>query len=256
MRSWKISGDWRKLSSTLTMNTGRPYLRVAFAILAVVLMVAGYFIFRAFAAGRLTDPSRLVRWLRDPALYSSWNVPAGQRCGEAPFIFPTQGFVGFVWDDSFRIGHRHQGIDVFGGKPVGEAQVIAAYAGYLTRLPDWKSTVIIRIPEDPLNPQRQIWAYYTHMADPNGESYISLEFPPGTYERYVEAGTVLGYQGSYSGDPNNPTGVHLHFSLVKDDGNGGFTNELEIENTLDPSPYLGMELNAQTNQGQVPVCQG
>jgi hypothetical protein len=237
------------------MSTGRSYLRTALAILAVVLMVAGYFIIRAFAAGRLTDPSRLVRWLRDPALNSSWSVPAGERCGEAPFIFPTQGYIGFVWDDSFRIGHRHQGIDVFGGKPVGEAQVIAAYAGYLTRLPDWKSTVIIRIPKDPLNPQRQIWTYYTHMADRNGESYISLEFPPGTYERYVEAGTVLGYQGSYSGDPNNPTGVHLHFSLVKDDGYGGYTNELEIENTLDPSPYFGMELNAQTNQGQVPVCQ-
>ena len=237
------------------MSTKRSYLRVALAVLAVISMVAGYFIFRARSVGRLANPSRLALWLRDPVAHFAWNVPAGQRCGDAPFIFPTQGFVGFVWDDSFRIGHRHQGIDVFGGKPVGEEPVIAAYPGYLTRLPDWKSTVIIRIPDDPLNPQRQIWTYYTHMADPNGESYISLEFPPGTYDRYVEAGTVLGYQGSYSGDPNNPTGVHLHFSVVKDDGNGGFMNELEIENTLDPSPYLGMELNAQTNQGQVPVCQ-
>ena len=237
------------------MSTKRSYLRVALAVLAVISMVAGYFIFRARGAGGLTNPSRLALWLRDPDAHSAWNVPAGQRCGDAPFIFPTQGFVGFVWDDSFRIGHRHQGIDVFGGKPVGEEPVIAAYPGYLTRLPDWKSTVIIRIPDDPLNPQRQIWTYYTHMADPNGKSYISLEFPPGTYDRYIEAGTVLGYQGSYSGDPNNPTGVHLHFSVVKDDGNGGFMNELEIENTLDPSPYLGMELNAQTNQGQVPVCQ-
>lgn len=236
------------------MSTKRSYLRVALAVLAVISMVAGYFIYRDRSVGRLANPSRLALWLRDPAAHSAWNVPAGQRCGDAPFIFPTQGFVGFVWDDSFRIGHRHQGIDVFGGKPVGEEPVIAAYPGYLTRLPDWKSTVIIRIPDDPLNPQRQIWTYYTHMADPNGESYISLEFPPGTYDRYVEAGTVLGYQGSYSGDPNNPTGVHLHFSVVKDDGNGGFMNELEIENTLDPSPYLGMELNAQTNQGQVPVC--
>lgn len=237
------------------MSTRRSYLRVALAVLAVFSMVAGYFIFRAYSAGRLANPGRLALWFRDPARHSAWNVPAGQRCGDAPFIFPTQGFVGFVWDDSFRIGHRHQGIDVFGGQPVGEVPVIAAYSGYLSRLPEWKSTVIIRIPEDPLNPQRQIWAYYTHMADSNGESYISLEYPPGTYERYVEAGTVLGYQGSYSGDPNNPTGVHLHFSVVKDDGKGGFTNELEIENTLDPSPYLGMGLNAQTNQGRVPVCQ-
>lgn len=32
--------------------------------------------------------------------------------------------------------------------------------------------------------------------------------------------------------------MHLHFSIVKDDGNGRFLNELRIENTLDPSPYL------------------
>jgi hypothetical protein len=71
----------------------------------------------------------------------------------------------------------------------------------------------------------------------------------------VEQGTLLGYQGNYSGDPNNPTGVHLHFSIVKDDGNGTFLNELEIKNTLDPSPYFGMPLNARENPDEVPVCE-
>src|SRR5690606_10798710 len=123
--------------------------------------------------------------------------------------------------------------------------VVAAYAGYLTRLPDWKSTVIIRIPDDPLQPGRQIWTYYTHMADAHGNDYISPEFPPGTTERFVEAGTLLGYQGNYSGNPADPVGMHLHFSVVRDDGRGRFMNELLIENTLDPSPYLGVRGSEQ-----------
>jgi murein DD-endopeptidase MepM/ murein hydrolase activator NlpD len=93
------------------------------------------------------------------------------------------------------------------------------------------------------------------MADSSGNSFISSAFPPGTSEVYVEAGTLLGYQGNYSGDPGNPTGVHLHISIVKDDGFGNFMNELDISNTYDPSPYLGLPLNANVNPDTIPVCE-
>lgn len=166
---------------------------------------------------------------------------------------PTDGYIGFLWGDSFRPGHRHQGIDIFAGTEPGITEVRAAYSGYLTRLADWKSSLIIRIPQDPLQPDRQIWTYYTHLASPQGESYIVQAFPPASQEVYVEAGTLLGYQGNYSGDPNNPVGVHLHFSIVKD-RNGRFLNELEIENTLDPSPYFGLPLNTESNPDPVPRC--
>jgi peptidoglycan LD-endopeptidase LytH len=198
---------------------------------------------------------QVLAWLNDPASYPEWRIQSGQRCGNAPFILPTDGFVGYLWNDSFQIGHRHQGIDIFGGTEVNVTPVIAAYPGYLTRQTDWKSSVIIRIPDDPLQPGRQIWVYYTHMASPDGESYISAAYPPGISEIFVEAGTLLGYQGNYSGTPGNPTGVHLHISIVKDNGQGGYLNELEIDNTLDPSPYLGLPLNAQTNSDVIPVCQ-
>ena len=178
----------------------------------------------------------------------------GERCGNAPFVFPTQGFVGFLWGDSFRPGHLHQGIDIFGGKPAGETPVYAANDGYLSRLPDWKSSLIIRIPVDPFMPSRQIWTYYTHLADQKGNSYISPEFPPGTIEIPISAGTFLGYQGDYSGDPDNPTGVHLHFSIVLDDGKGRFLNELEFANTLDPSAYFQLNLNARNNLDEIPLC--
>jgi murein DD-endopeptidase MepM/ murein hydrolase activator NlpD len=181
-------------------------------------------------------------------------IRAGESCPGAPFRLPTDGYIGFIWGDSFRPGHQHQGIDIFSGTSPGTTPVYAAHAGFLTRLPDWRSSVIIRIPEDPLQPGRQIWTYYTHMADREGGSFIETQFPPGTNEMPVAAGTLLGYQGDFSGDPDNPVGVHLHFSIVQDDGQGRFRNELRIQNTLDPSPYLGLPLNASRNRGEVIVC--
>jgi len=221
--------------------------------LVIVTLAVGYFFYREFR----TDSARTARvlaWIRSPASHPEWSVQAGQRCSTAPFLIPTNGYIGYLWGDTFRIGHRHQGIDIFGGSDVQITPVVAAYSGYLTRLPDWKASLIIRIPEDPLEPGRQIWTYYTHMANPQGDSFIVPDFPPGAHEVFVQAGTLLGYQGDYSGDPGNPVGVHLHFSIVQDDGQGGFRNELQISNTIDPSPYLGLPLNASTNQDQIPVC--
>jgi len=230
----------------------RP-LRVILSILLIATLVGGYYAYQWFnrSGVRMT---RLRSWLQDAESHPDWVITAGERCGDSPFSMPTSGYIGFLWDDSFRPGHRHQGLDIFGGSEIGITPVYAAYSGYLTRLSDWRSTVIIRIPSDPLQPNRQIWTYYTHMASKSGEPFINSDFPPGASEIYVEEGTLLGYQGNYSGDPNNPTGIHLHFSIVKDDGSGHFLNELKIQNTLDPSPYLGICLNAKINQGQIPVC--
>lgn len=221
-------------------------------VVAGILSGLGYYLFRMRPVA--TRSLNVWEWIRHPQDHPDWIIRVGTRCGQAPFLMPTDGFVGYLWDDSFKFGHRHQGIDIFAGSGVDETAVKAAYAGYLTRLPDWKSSVIVRVPQDPLQPERQIWIYYTHMADQAGNSFISSEFPPGTTEEYIEAGTLLGYQGNYSGDPNNPVGVHLHFSIVKDDGQGDFLNELEIRNTLDPSPYLGLSLNARNSDGSIITC--
>src|SRR5688572_389919 len=228
-----------------------------FLILSIILVMGiaaaatAYYTYRPNIA-RL---DKFRQWRRDPTSHADWSLVAGTRCESAPFLFPTDGFAGFLWGDSFGLHHTHQGIDVFAGTDVGITRVIAAYPGYLTRSPDWKSAVIVRVPEDPLQPGRQIWLYYTHMADEQGNSFISSEFPAGTFEKFIEAATFLGYQGNYSGDPNNPVGVHLHFSIVEDDGNGKFKNELDIKNTLDPSPYLGLPLNGYENRDRVPLCE-
>ncbi len=225
---------------------------ILLAILTAVITAAivAYYTYRPNAA----RVDKFHQWIQNPASHPDWKLAAGSQCGSAPFVFPTDGFAGFLWGDLMGRLHKHQGIDVFGGTDPGVTRVVAAYPGYLTRLPDWKSSVIVRVPEDPLHPGQQIWLYYTHMADPAGNSFIPADFPPGTSEKLIEAGTLLGYQGDYSGDPTNPVGVHLHFSIVKDDGTGKFKNELDINNTLDPSPYLGLPLNGYENRDQVPLC--
>jgi hypothetical protein len=224
------------------------------SVIFVALIAAGataYYTYRPNAA-RI---DKFRQWIRNPDSHSDWKLGAGSQCGSAPFLFPTDGFAGFLWGDSFGLRHTHQGIDVFGGTEAGLTPVVSAYPGYLTRLPEWKSAVIVRVPNDPLNPGRQIWLYYTHMADRFGNSYIAEEFPAGTSEKPIEAGIFLGYQGDFSGDPNNPVGVHLHFSIVEDDGTGEFKNELDIDNTIDPSPYLGISLNGYENRDRVPLCE-
>jgi hypothetical protein len=222
----------------------------------VVLAAAGvgvYWVLRHWSSSPLRD-ERVLAWIRSPQSHPEWAVQMGQRCAAAPFMLPTSGYIGYLWDDSFRVGHRHQGIDIFGGAKPGVVEVRTAYDGYLSRLPDWKSSLIVRIPRDPLQPERQIWTYYTHLAGPDGVSLIAPEFPPGTSEVFVPAGTLLGRQGNFSGTPGAPVGVHLHFSIVLDDGQGHFRNELEIANTLDPSPYLGLNLNAHNNRDEIPRC--
>jgi len=224
------------------------------SVVLVVILTAAITAYYTYSpnAGRIV---KFRAWMRDPASHPEWKLAAGSHCGSAPFLFPTDGFAGFLWGDSFGLRHTHQGIDIFAGTEIGITRVISAYPGYLTRLPDWKSAVIVRVPSDPLNRGEQIWLYYTHMADQFGNSFISDEFPAGTSEKPIEAGVFLGYQGDYSGDPNNPVGVHLHFSIVQEDGTGQFKNELEIKNTLDPSPYLGLPLNADDNRDRVPICE-
>ncbi|MCP4363063.1 MAG: M23 family metallopeptidase [Chloroflexi bacterium] len=176
------------------------------------------------------------------------NLVTVQReaCPGVPFILPADGFIGLLYEDPrgpYSKQNPHQGIDIFSNTQAGITPVYAAYNGYVTREDDWRSTLIMRVPRDPLNSERQIWLYYTHMADRAGNDFIVDAFSPGTHEQFVEQGTLLGYTGNYNGDSARSVWVHLHFSIVQDDGNGRYTNEIKFNNTIDPSPYLGMALN-------------
>ncbi len=216
------------------------------------LIFGGYWAYRILVlTGSRT--SRIMQFIRGENHSTFPMIKAGTHCDGYPLVFPSDGYVGFYWDDSFRPFHRHQGIDIFGGEKPGITPVYAASDGFLTRESGWVSSLIVRVPQDPLLPDRQIWIYYTHLAMPDGTSTIVDRFLKGSNEVPIKAGDLLGYQGNYSGDPLNPVGVHLHLSIVKDDGNGHYLNELKIQNTIDPSAYFGMLLNSQ-NPNPIDGC--
>ena len=226
---------------------------VIFLAAGIVGMAGLYLVGRTYLGGR---NKMVFNYLRNPEKYPEYEVMALTRCGDAPFVMPSKGFIGYTYGDTFKLFNRHQGIDIFGGTEAGKTPVYAPYDGFLTREEGWHSSVIIRVPQDPLTPERQIWLYMTHMADPEGNSFIDNAFPQGIHDKPVFAGDLIGYQGNYSGDPARPVGVHLHFSIVKDDGSGHYMNELNIANTLDPTSYLGFELNAKNvGKSEIPDCQ-
>ena len=226
------------------------YRLFKFAFALSILFMLFWLIFQALG---------LFRDFRDPRSQNFWQWSqsnAAERnellsvqrdtCPGAPFILPADGFIGLLYADPrgpYSQAQPHQGIDIFSNSEPGITPVYAAYDGYITRESEWRSTLIMRVPQDPFDTGRQIWLYYTHMADQAGNDFIIDAFPPGTQDKFVEQGTLLGYTGDYNGDALRTVWVHLHFSVVLDDGSGHYLNELEITNTLDPSPYLGMNVN-------------
>lgn len=222
--------------------------RFGWILVLLLLVVGSITLWRWRQAEESPQIQRLLAWFYDPTAHPEWALTAGERCGDAPMLLPTNGYVGFGWDDSFRPGHRHSGLDIFGpDKENGVTPIVAAYDGYLTREVGWKSTVILRHPDFPAVPAagiaagEQIWTYYTHMASRDGTvSYIAPAFAPGTVEQFVPAGTLLGYQGNWGGSPFQFTGRHLHFSVVKSDAMGSYHDEREITNTYNPIFLLGL----------------
>lgn len=235
--------NWRHPSVLL------PLLLIAFFIIALGIALLN--------AWRDPHNQLFLQWQGDADSRAALITVQSEPCPGAPFILPAAGFIGLLYSDPrgpYSRQSPHQGIDIFSDTEPGLTPVYAAYDGYVRREKDWRSTLIMRVPEDPLQPDRQIWLYYTHMADHAGNDFIADSFPPGTAEFFVEQGTLLGYTGNYNGNSPRSVWVHLHFSIVQDDGHGGYTNELDIGNTLDPSPYLGMNVNYACASDGIATC--
>jgi hypothetical protein len=233
--------------------------RLAAVLLLIFVLILVTLLWMGF--GYLRDPRgrAFLRWSRgDVRSRDELVTTQREACPGAPFILPADGYIGLLYGDNrgpYSRANPHQGIDIFSPDRAipGLVPVYAASDGYITRESDWRSTLIQRIPQDPFQPERQIWLYYTHMADAKGNDFIHDAFPPGTRELFVEQGTLLGFTGNYNGESLRGIWVHLHFSIVLDDGSGKYRNELEFSNTVDPSPYLGMPLGAACAP-PVPTC--
>lgn len=230
-------------------------------LIVIVLLAGGWGSWR-----RLNNPRNqtFITWSRGSQVdREALVIIQRETCPGAPFILPADGFIGLLYEDPrgpYSRFNPHQGIDIFSNTEPGVTPVYAAYDGYVTREESWRSTLIMRVPRDPLQPGRQIWLYYTHMADRDGHDFIEDVFPPGTRDLFVEQGTLLGYTGDFNGDSARTVWVHLHFSIVQDDGYGRYANELEFSNSIDPSPYLGRAVNYHCEADPArctsnPVCQ-
>ncbi len=229
------------------------------ALAGLIVMAGGGIVALYFYSQSLTNSNDYIhRWFNDPGSRAELSTVQREPCPGAPFLLPSDGLVGLLWRDPaapYNLLNRHTGLDIFGDGQPGTVPVYAAYDGYLTRLPEWKSTVIIRH-DDPLQPGRTIWTYYTHMASKDGNpSFVVDDFPPGIHEVWVTQGTLLGYQGEYNGEGLFPIGMHVHVSIVKSAPDGSFKNEARIGNTLDPSPYFGMDLNIKNKPPRPVHCE-
>ena len=204
-----------------------PKRRLLYSLVPLLLAALAFLVLRGRLGGTSPTAQTLRAWFQSPEARPTLISRLSAPCPNAPFLLPSTGFVGFLYGDPtapYTPLAPHTGIDIFGDGAVGTVPVYAAYDGYLTRLPEWRSSLIIRHPNDPLQPDRQIWTYYTHMASENGaQSYIVDDFPPATSEKFVRRGTLLGYQGLYSGAAYR-IGLHVHFSVVLSEPDGSFRN--------------------------------
>lgn len=232
-----FNGRWKRL---------RWWGKSLVVVLGLIgVFVCGFIALTIYSQFQSNSTGYIRRWFSDPSARDELKTVQRELCEGAPFLLPSDGLIGLLWRDPagpYNVLRRHSGIDIFGDGKLGEVPVYAAYEGYLTRLDNWVSAVIIQH-DDPLEPGRTIWTYYTHMASGDGESYILDDFPPGTRGAWVERGQLIGYQGEYNGSSVRPIGLHLHFSVVLSEDDGSFKNESNAGNTLDPSLYLGMPLN-------------
>jgi len=197
---------------------------------------------QAYVATDLLGDTRVYR----PA---SGHAPV-EACPGAPWRMPTNAVLGMQPSDA--------GLDFFGRGNEKAVPVYAVADGLLTRLAAWDDAVAVQH-DDPLRPGEKVWSHYAHMASASAlESYVLPDFPPGTAGVPVRAGQLLGYQGRWSGQPAKPMWMHVRFSVVQAAEDGSFPSGVTPENTLDPSPYLGIviETGAERAGWQPLRCQG
>ncbi len=72
--------------------------------LVVILAAAGAFAVYRYYLSPSTRTRKVIEFIRNPENSSEPQFEALSRCGDAPFVMPTSGLIGFIWGDSFRIG--------------------------------------------------------------------------------------------------------------------------------------------------------
>ena len=167
--------------------------------------------------------------------YELKMAEALSACPGASWQLPSDGRLGVKWQDD--------GLMFFGQGNDGQVPIYAVADGLLWRPDGWTDGVIIEH-DDPLEAGKKIWTFYGGMTSADGtESFVAEEFPIGSKNVPVKAGQLIGYQGSWSGNPRWPMWIHVHFGLVRATGNvPEVFNNFTI---LNPLQHLGLALKPE-----------
>ena len=127
-----------------------------------IIIICGLLISVGLLIRAMLNPrnQQFVAWATGGEEARATLIAASDPCVAAPFILPSAGFVGLLWNDPrgpYSRSRRHQGIDIFTNARPGTLPVVAVADGFVYRESDWVSTVIQRIPSDPFQPEQQIW---------------------------------------------------------------------------------------------------
>ena len=194
---------------------------------------------------------RLVDVVAENKIYRAFQRSAStsiSACPGAVWRLPSDHSLGVQWRDA--------GLDFFGQGNEGKVPVYAVADGLLTRPSGGVDTVAI-LHDDPLDSTQKVWSYYSSLRAANGtDYYVAQDFPLGARDIPVKAGQLLGYQGAWSGKPLWPKWIHMHFAVVRAQDQADFPSEFTLEDVLDPTPYLNMELKPETDteNSQLPKC--
>lgn len=146
------------------------------------------------------------------------------------------------------------GIDLFGRGTEASIPVYAMADGSLTRLPG-RVDVVAVLHQDPLRPGKKVWAMYGGMSAANGvDSFAAEDFLEGTTNLPVQSGQLLGYQGSWSENPQWPKWVHMSFALTDGTTQETLPEDAAAANLLDPAQYLGLVIESGNDSPQPLKC--
>ena len=172
--------------------------------------------------------------------------PSVDSCPGAAWRLPSDGSLGIQIQDGR--------LDFFGQGSERKIPVYAVADGFLIRAPDWIDAVAIQH-EDPLHPGTKVWTYYGGMASASGlDSFVADAFPLGSAGVPVKSGDLLGYQGSWSGQPFWGAWIHSHFAVIRAADYGTFPETLGADQMRDAAPYLGIRIEAQNENLQPLRC--
>jgi hypothetical protein len=172
-------------------------------------------------------------------VYLPYQLKAAEAlhsCPGAVWQLPSDGTLGVQWQDDRLM--------FFGQGNEGQVPVYSVADGLLSRPEGWTDAILIQH-DDPLEAGKKIWTLYGNMSSANGtDSFVAEEFPVGAKDVPVKAGQLLGYQGSWSGNPQWPMWIHASFALIRARGN--FPDTFTDFSILNPSAYLGLTLKPES----------